>query len=276
MRHLTLLLSISFFSLHADAQYYYKDIISNKNLQADMIRYKQDKVKKIRINSIEANGEKSEGFFCEKKFSRDFKKTELFTKVPMTSASLLTSYFNQDGLLLSSVDSSDIVVNETTYTYDQQGRITHIISQARSSDDDFITELKEEHIYNYEDSKVPVSMTRVKNGTDSILILFTADENNNLAIEKDTRTGGKYYYYYDNKNRLTDVVHMNEYKQKMIPDYQFEYNAAGNLVQMISTEEGNSEYYTWKYTYENGLRTKEKVYGKNRKLLGSVDYEYIK
>jgi hypothetical protein len=100
------------------------------------------------------------------------------------------------------------------------------------------------------------------------------DEKNNIAIEKDTRNGRKYFYYYDDKNRLTDIVHTNEFKEKLLPDYLFEYNASGQLVQMTSTEEGGSYYYIWKYSYENGLRSKEKLYSKERKLMGSISYEY--
>jgi hypothetical protein len=49
-------------------------------------------------------------------------------------------------------------------------------------------------------------MIRVKNKYDSTTILFSADENNNISIEKDTKSGSKYYYYYDAKNRLTFEV----------------------------------------------------------------------
>ncbi|MBK9533501.1 MAG: hypothetical protein IPO42_17265 [Chitinophagaceae bacterium] len=117
-------------------------------------------------------------------------------------------------------------------------------------------------------------MYRIKNGRDTSLILFSPDEKNNVSIEKDTKSGTTYYYYYDSKNRLTDVVHMNPFTQKMLPDYVFEYNNAGLITQMTSTEEGGSYYYIWKYTYSNGLRVREKCYSKERRLLGTIEYEY--
>ena len=79
--------------------------------------------------------------------------------------------------------------------------------------------------------------------------VFSTDEKDNIAIEKNTKTGDTYYYYYDNKNRITDVVRMNQFNQKMLPDYIFEYNNAGLIAQMTTTEEGGSynylEIYLW-------------------------------
>ncbi len=272
----SVLLTLLFTCSHADAQYYYKDIISNKSLLADMKAYRENKIRKIIINSFESTGEPSEGFYCEKRISRDYREVSLFTRSAMSGSSLFVSQFNDQGQLTGTTDSSDIMVSRITYQYDDQGRITHIISQSRSHDDDFLTELMEEHLYEFDAEGRPARMFRIKNQTDSTLILFQLDDQQNISIEKDTKTGGKYYYYYDNKNRLSDIVHMNEYKQQMIPDYQFEYNNAGQLVQMISTEEGGMDYLTWKYLYEDGLRTREKVFGKDRKLLGSIEYEYKK
>jgi hypothetical protein len=118
-------------------------------------------------------------------------------------------------------------------------------------------------------------MIRVKNHTDSTVILFALDEVGNVAIEKDTKSGTKYYYYYDAKKRITDIVQANDLKTGLVPDYIFEYNnSAGLLSQMTTTEEGGNYYFVWKYTYDNGLRIKERCYSKERRLMGSVEYEY--
>ena len=121
---------------------------------------------------------------------------------------------------------------------------------------------------------MPVKMTRIKNSGDSTSFIFFKDENNNISIEKNTKTGDTYYYYYDGKNRITDVVRLNKFNQKMLPDYIFEYNNAGLVTQMTTTEEGGSYYYIWKYTYENGLRTREKCFSKEKRLMGTIEYEY--
>ena len=63
--------------------------------------------------------------------------------------------------------------------------------------------------------------------------------------------------------------------RKIVPEYVFQYNnSAGLLSQMTTTEEGGNYYYVWKYTYDNGLRTKEKCFNKEKRLMGSIEYEY--
>ena len=270
-----LLMSVCLLGLAASAQYYYKDILSNKQLLADLAAYKQNKIKTINIKSFEDDGSPSEGFFCQKKFSKDYTKSELFTRSNISAASMLTSTFNSKGQLIKTYDSSTIAVNSNVYNYDDNSRLASIISMVRSNDDDFTNEITEQHIYSYNEQNLPLQMIRVKNGTDSTIILFALDEQNNIAIEKDTKSGTKYYYYYDAKKRITDIVQANDFKTGLLPDYLFEYNNSAGLVsQMTSTEEGRNNYYVWKYTYEDGLRVKEKCFTKERKLMGSVEYEY--
>ena len=141
------------------------------------------------------------------------------------------------------------------------------------SKDDFDNSITEEHIYTYENNK-PVKMARVKNGRDTTDILFSLDDNGNVAIEKDTKNGTKFYYYYDAKNRLTDIVQENEYSKNLKPDYVFEYNNAGLITQMTAVEEGSKNYFVWKYSYENGMRIKERCFTDERRLMGSIEYEY--
>ena len=272
----TFILVLSLFSigLSLQAQYYYRDIISNKQLLAEMAIYKENKIRSIKIKSFEDDGTESDGFFCEKKISKDYRKTELFTRSNISGISLFISLFNDKGQLLSTSDSSEIAVSVNKYSYDKDGRLFSILSIIKSSDDDFTNEIQEEHIYYYNSINLPEKMIRVKNKYDSIAIFFALDENNNLGIEKDSKNGFKYYYYYDNKNRITDIVHSNDATTKLLPDYLFEYNNAGQLVQMTNTEEGGSNYFVWKYSYDNGLRNREKCYSKERKLMGSIEYEY--
>ena len=264
------LLLISTVGVHA--QYYFKDIVSNTQLMADMKAYKENKVKKITLKSFEDNGSKSEGFFCEKKLNRDYTKTELFTRADIAAASLFTSTFDKGGNLLTTYDSSLLSVTEIKYRYNDQQKISSIFSLVRSKDD-FDNSISEEHIYTYENNK-PVKMARVKNGRDTTDILFSLDDNGNVAIEKDTKNGTKFYYYYDAKNRLTDIVQENEYSKNLKPDYVFEYNNAGLITHMTAVEEGSKNYFVWKYSYENGMRTKERCFTDERRLMGSIEYEY--
>jgi len=73
------------------AQYYYKDLISNGQVVADMKAYKENKIKKIVLKSFEDNGSESNGFFCEKKLNKDYTKAELYTRADISAASLFTS-----------------------------------------------------------------------------------------------------------------------------------------------------------------------------------------
>lgn len=263
-----------FFSKASHAQYYYKDIVSNKQLTADMVSYKEKKVRTIKINSFEDDDSPSEGFLCEKTISRDYKKSELFTRSNITAISLFTSIYNDKFQLLTSTDSSQISVTHNYYSYDESDRVKKIVSSVRSNDDDFTNEIIEEHIYEYNTQNLPASMMRVKNRRDSTRILFLTDEKNNISVEKDTKNGDKYYYYYDAMNRLTDVVHANEFRENLVAVYVFEYNAANQIIQMTTTEEGTDNFFIWRYKYEDGLRIKEGLFSKNRKLLGSIEYEY--
>ncbi len=262
------------FSLSVSGQYYFKDILSSKQATKDILQFKENKVRSIKIKSFEDDGLPSDGFFAERKISKDYRKSEFFTRSNVSGKSMLTTIFDGKGNLLVSSDSSEIAATRTSYIYDEDGRIKKISTSLRSSDDDFVNEILEEHIYIYEEEFLPTKMIRVKNKRDSIIILFLHDENNNISIEKDTKSGSKYYYYYDEKSRLTDIAHSNEFKQKVLSDYIFEYNGAGLLTQMTTTEEGGNDYYIWKYTYDNGLRSSEKIFSKERKLLGRIEYEF--
>ena len=260
--------------VYANAQYYYKDIVSNKRLLADMDFYRENKIRAVTAKSFDDDGTESEGFFCEKKISRNYRKTTLFTRADIAAASEFNSEFDEDGKLLHTNDSSALSVTDIRYNYDSKRRIRSIFSAIRSQDDDFSNNITEEHIYAYNAAGRPEKMFLVKNGKDTSEIDFATDDKGNVTIEKNTRNGAKYYYYYDSKNRLTDIVRGTDSDKRLKPDYMFEYNSAGLITQMTSVEEGTSNYFIWKYVYDNGLRIKDNCYSDERKLMGSVEYEY--
>src|SRR5436190_20436799 len=136
-------------SFIANAQHYYKDILSNKQLIAEMAQLKEQKVRSVSLKSFEDDGSPSEGFFCERKITKDYSTVETVTKSNVTGASLFTSSFNEKGLLVQTVDSSDIASSTSLYSYNDKGDIIKIVSIVRSSDDDFKNEIREEHIYEY-------------------------------------------------------------------------------------------------------------------------------
>src|ERR1700712_3610526 len=94
----------------AKAQYYYKDLISNKQAQQEKAVLKEQKIRTIEVHSFEGDKTPSEGFFCEKKITKDYRKIETYTRAYTAGKSLVTSYYDNKGLLLQSTDSSDITV----------------------------------------------------------------------------------------------------------------------------------------------------------------------
>ena len=166
------------FHYGSQAQYYYKDIVTNKLLTADMQAYKQKKIHKIILNSYEDDGSPSDGFLCEKTISRDYRTSELFTRSNISAISLFTSEFNDKLQLVSSTDSSSISATRNHYSYDASGRLTKVESSVKSNDDDFTNEIIEEHIYYYSEAGALQYMMRVKDRRDSTKILFSTDEKN--------------------------------------------------------------------------------------------------
>lgn len=259
------------------AQYYYKELLSNKQLIADRNTFKELNTRNIVIHSLEADGQPSKDFFCEKKINNNFTRIETHSKSNMNGESILTTYFTADGLVLKTTDSSDLSASTSTYKYDKNNNVINITSVSHSNDDDFNTTLTEEHQYFYNDNNQPIKLLRIKNLRDTTVINFTIDEKGNVSDEIEALPNGRhYYYYYSENNRLTDIVRYNVIKNKLLPDFVFEYNTAGQLLQMITSEEGpNSDYFIWKYFYgDDGLRIIEKCYSKERDLLGSFEYEY--
>lgn len=259
-----------------NAQYYYKDLVSNKQARLEKIALKEAKTRTVTIHSFEGDKTPSEGFFCEKKISKDQRTIETYTRAYTTGKALLTSFYNNKDQLIKSVDSSDFTVATSVYTYNTDDQIESIVSNSHSKDDDFTTALNEEHRYRYNAKKQPVQMVRIKNKEDSALIDFILDEQGNITDEIETGPKGQhYYYYYDTKHRLTDIVKFNVVLGKLLPDLTFEYNSSNQVTQMIAVEEGiNKNYYTWKYIYNDGVRIIEKCFSKENVLLGYFEYEY--
>ena len=264
------------FPFLSQGQYYYKDIVSNLQLQKDMALYKSHKVRNIKIESLEADGLPSPGFYCRKKLNKNYTRSELQTRLQMSGSTWVISQYNEDGQIISVSDSSDISINHIQYEYTQDGLLASVKSNISSSDDDFITHITEEHIYSYNEDGKPTQMLRIKNHSDTALILFALDEHKNVSIEKNSVTGNKYYYYYDNKNRLTEIVEINDFRTQPTPNYIFKYNPANLITEMTVVEEGGNvpDYFIWKYGYEDGLLSSERCYSKQRRLVGSVTYTY--
>jgi YD repeat-containing protein len=261
-------------SANLSAQYYYNDIINNKQVLAELATLKEKKINGVKVTSLEATGEATEGFTCQKKINRDFTEVEIYTSTDETYPNTFISYFTKTGLLQRTVDSSEAGATTIDYTYDAAGRLVSINSSKRFATDDDAGVVLEKHLYNYNAAGILQQLVLVKNNRDSTLLLFEADESGNIIIEKNAKTAEVYYYYYDAKNRLTDIVHRYSYQKNLFTEYSFEYNEAGQLAKMITSEKEGAYYFTWRYDYENGLRINERCYSKEGRIMGSVEYKY--
>jgi hypothetical protein len=256
----------------ANAQYYYKDFVVNQQLSAEQKLLQQNKIRNIEVKSFEDDGQESEGFFCEKEISKNYKKTELFTRAEMAKPSLLTTWFNDDFAVAKVVDSASNLVNTIIFNY-KDGLLQQIAATTKAVDEEGkASYFYETRTFSYSEKKL-TELKITKPGTADTKILFTTDENGNVTLEKNTSTGITTYYYYDDKNRLTDIVKPAP-NGKLKPDYIFEYNSSNQITQMTAVEDGSSNYFVWKYTYSNGLRSVEKCFTNERKLMGKVEYEY--
>ena len=256
------------------AQYYYDDILNNKQIHADLAIFKEKKIKGIKVTSMEATGEESEGFTCQKKINRDFTEVEIYTATNESYPNTFISYFNKAGLLQKTVDSSEAGATTIDYMYDAANRLISINSSKHFATDDDAGVVVERHLYKYDPAGILEQMTLVKNNRDTTLYFFQADEKGNIGIEKNSKTAEIYYYYYNTKNQLTDIVHSYNYQKKLFTEYAFEYDYAGQLVKMVTSEKEGAYYFTWRYNYEDGLRISERCYSKEGKIMGSVEYKY--
>lgn len=263
-------------SLNAMSQYFYKDLWNAQQVIKELSVLKSQRIRTISIKSFEANGEPSEGFFCEKTLDKNYSFSETVTRSDVTDQSLLTSFFNDKGLLLKTTDSTATSISSSEYKYDDHGRIIAIESYTRAGDE--TNAINEIHEYHYNDAGNLEKMTIKKGASPARIINFIVDDKGNVIDEQETLNGvngKKYLYYYDDQGDLTDVVHYNERAKKLLPDYMYEYSQQGQIKQMISTQEGGSNYFIWQYTYsDNGLKESEKCLSKEKKLLGSVEYSY--
>jgi len=268
------------------AQYYHRDLLSVHQANAELLLFKKLGIREIKVHSFEPDGTPSKGFRCEKKCSRDYRTIETITESQGTASSLMISKYNEQGRLVSASDSSEITAASNLYEYDNQGNIIRITSFTHSSDEDFITSLKEVHEYTYAAAQRPSRMLRIKNDRDTAVIEFKTDAHGWITDEMEKTTQGRhYYYYYTDSGRLSDIVRFNPVKGALSPDYIFEYNSQGQLSKMITVEEGlpgsfyndkdQSKYLSWQYFYDDdGLRIIEKCFAGKTQLVGYLEYEY--
>lgn len=276
MKKLPYLILLLFF-FQANSQYYYKDIVAAADITKQMKAYVANNVKKVTATGITPEGTAVRDYGETHEVLANGKVLMITTRINQTVA-LLRHTFNDAGLLTSTVDSTAGVRSVSSYTYDANGKIISISNSATDADSSGDFSQTEVHNYIYKDGKLE-KMWRVINGKDSLEVRFGVDNNGNVIEERNFKArvlSDPIYYYYDEGNRLTDIVRFNYKANRLLPDFLFEYDDSGRVIQKISTTSGgNIGYLTWRYLFnEKGLKTKEALFNKDKVLQGRIDYTY--
>ena len=270
-----LLLAILTIALTSSAQHYYKDIVGTRE-SAELVKfYLKNKVSRVVLTSYDASNQKDEDFYVEQQFSAADKSLRTIARSTSSNPSILVSYFDNNGNIIKTIDSSSFMVSWTEYQYNAAGQLLNVISN--SSDSAKTTGMNEQHVWLWENNN-PVKMLRIKNGKDTFFIDLKADENGNVIEEQETHRKVKsfpIFYYYNNNKQLTDIARYSPKANQVMADYMFEYSDKGQVIQKITVPANNSEYLIWRYQYgPNGLKTKEVIYNKQKKLAGKIEYQY--
>ncbi len=264
------------FVVKAGAQYYYKDIILTRQSIENRKAYQQSRIRSVKLNSFESNGQPTEGFQGEQTISNDYSTIITSTSSTMSTASVLTSFYDANGLLKKTIDTSDTYQSTTEYSYNASNQVQAIVNTALQTDNK-VSET-EQHIWSYDANGRPAGMLKIKNNNDTTYLKFIADEKGNIVEERAVRNNANLpvvYYYYNENNQLTDIVHFDERTRRLLPDYVFEYDAQGRPSSMLVVPKGSSNYQRWVYEYnEKGLKSTESCYNKKKELLGRVEYQY--
>lgn len=262
-------------SFSTSAQHYYKDIIGTKETSGMIKAYQDNKVRRVLVTSYDENNTRSDDFYVEQQFSPVTRTLRTITRSDMGHQSVLTSLIDDRENVVKTIDSSDIMISVTTYSYNPAGQLISVTSF--STDSSKKTSESEQHLWHYQNNKIS-GMWRIKNGNDTTYVSFKLDDAGNIAEEQETRRGvtsEPFYYYYDAGNRLTDIVRYNPKAKRLLPEYMFEYSSASQVIQKITVPSNNGNYLIWRYQYNpQGLKTKEVIYDKQKQVTGRVEYQY--
>ena len=272
----SVLTALLLFPLSMKAQFYYHDIMGVQETNNQFKTYKALSVTRVSATAYNENN-LPDAAFSENQVINTAENYIRTTTINSGTTSNEISYFDAEGRISRSVDSSSSLLTTTTYRYDAAGRILQMTNTLT----DTVANISETetHQWLYDADGAPLKMIRVINNTDSTEFRLKKDEDGNIIEEttyKRNRPGEVVYYYYNDNNLLSDIVRFNTKAQRLLPDFMFEYDAEGRVIQKITTLSNNKiGYIIWRYKYdERGLKVKEADYDKEKRLIGRIDYSY--
>jgi hypothetical protein len=274
MRYL-LTLALLFLISHSYSQYYFNDIVSTQNSNEQHRLLRTGKIHKIKATSFEPDNTITPGFLLEQDISLDGKKSVVNTATS-EGKTTTTTHTYENGRIRRTVSFGGGIENKTEYTYSDKGSILKVVLTTTDTAMKYTT--IESHEWAYNDAGKPVSMLRIKNKFDTTQIVLIKDEKEQIVEEhwkKKNRDIEAYYYYYDASGHMTDIVRYNARLKKLIPDFQYEYDANNRVSQMTQIFLSSGNYVVWKYAYnDKGLKSSESAFGKEKTLVGRVEYSY--
>jgi len=274
-RILGLSLLISFIAHTAYSQHYYNDLVMTGEIVKKRAVYLANKVKAVKMTSFDNNNQPIEDFGGSQDIAANFATITTETSTSVSGKDEITHYFNAQGQLTQSIDTTDGNKVVIQYTYDANNNITSITNMSFSPGG---YSTREQHLWYYNKDGKPERMLKIKNSSDTTIVNFKLDEKGNVAEERSIHAGTEQpvvYYYYDDKGRLTDVVRYNNRAKRLLPDYIFEYDDAGRIAMMLVTTAGGADYQKWYYHYDaRGLKQKDECFAKNKMLIGKIEYKY--
>lgn len=275
MRTMILIGSLCMAALSTSAQHYYNDLVVTGEQMKKRAIWLQQKVRAVKFNSLDGNGQPIDGFKCEQIVKNNTTEIITETTTSLSGSSTNIAYYNTGGQLIKTIDTADGNRTEIAYTYDAANRITNILSLSYSPGN-YVN--REQHLWFYDGNGKPVRMQKIKNNSDTTYVTLVADENGNPGEEKSVRRGQaqpSYYYYYDDHHHLTDIVRYNNRAKRLLPDYIFEYDEQGRVATMLVTSEQTGDYQKWHYSYDaKGLKSQDAAFSKTKALIGKIEYKY--
>ncbi|MCR6720382.1 MAG: hypothetical protein NVV59_08810 [Chitinophagaceae bacterium] len=270
---LILLLVIPFV---APAQHYFNELLEAKSIEQRMKVLLDQKVETVTATGFDERGARSRDF-NEWQQVHPSTRTWLVQTRNGLSISRTAYRFNTAGRLLSITDSANGVTSLTEYKYDPQNRISEVLINVKDSAQEFSQ--TESHQWSYDASGSPTRFLRIVDKKDTTEFRLTKDEKGRVADEQLFRrnTGlDQLYYYYNSQDQITDIVRYNKRLKKLLPDFMFEYDEQGRVIQKIATvSTRSSDYIIWRYAYnEHGLKTREALFNKQKEMTGRIEYAY--
>ncbi|MEN9686839.1 MAG: hypothetical protein RLZZ28_2625 [Bacteroidota bacterium] len=268
-------ISSMLFSSALFGQYYFNDIIAIQRGNDQYRLLRSNKIKRIKATSFEPDNSITDGFALEEEISLDGKKIIQSTALSSGKSSVTTRNY-EAGKLKSTQSTNNGIESKNEIKYHETGLVQRVT--LTTTDTSMKEGLSDVHEWNYDAAGKIAFMLKIKNKTDTLYIEFTKDEAGNIIEEKwkkKNRVTETYYYYYDQKNQLTDIVRYNTRLKKLLPDFQYEYDSNGRIIQMTQFSLSLSNYLIWKYTYsDKGLKLSENGFDKEKKLIGRIQYQY--